>query len=200
MRERQKERKADTRGKILADAAVLNEAEQRPDKAALLKLLDRFLTRPDDRALFNLPTQLPDRPDNGTSGRIHAHQPGSRRSASGFDEGRRQPRPANRGSLRGPGTLARAQTSSSTITSRSPGTARTRTAPCSARSRTTGRLEKALSPDAVYKIVRRYSADLGFEIGAHALRATAATNAPTRIYAHRKTRPEDSPTFKVDYR
>src|SRR5437870_2050187 len=34
-----------------------NEAEQRPDKAALLKLLDRFLTRPDDRALFNLPTQ-----------------------------------------------------------------------------------------------------------------------------------------------
>ena len=199
---------------------MLNEAEQRPDKAALLKLLDRFLTRPDDRALFNLPTQLPDRPDNGTSGRIHAHQPGSRRSASGFDEGRRQPRPANRGSLRGPGTLARAQTSSSTITSRSPGTARTRTAPCSARSRTTGRLEKALSPDAVYKIVRRYSADLGFEIGAHALRATAATNAldhkadiakvqewlghaniaTTRIYAHRKTRPEDSPTFKVDYR
>jgi len=33
---------------------VLNEAEQRPDKAALLKLLDSFLTRPDDRALFNL--------------------------------------------------------------------------------------------------------------------------------------------------
>ena len=59
---------------------MLNEAEQRPDKAALLKLLDRFLTRPDDRALFNLPTQLPDRPDNTTSGRIHGHQPGSRRS------------------------------------------------------------------------------------------------------------------------
>jgi len=54
---------------------VLNEAEQRPDKAALLKLLDRFLTRPDDRALFNLPTQLPDRPDNTTSGRIHGNQP-----------------------------------------------------------------------------------------------------------------------------
>jgi len=60
-----------------------------------------------------------------------------------------------------------------------------------------------------------YSAALGFEIGAHALRATAATNAldheadiakvqewlghsniaMTRIYDHRKTRPEDSPTF-----
>jgi site-specific recombinase XerD len=83
----------------------------------------------------------------------------------------------------------------------------------------TGRLEKALTPDAVYKLVRWYSATLGFEIGAHALRATAATNAldhqadiakvqewlghaniaTTRIYDHRKTRPEDSPTFKVAY-
>ncbi len=60
-----------------------------------------------------------------------------------------------------------------------------------------------------------YSAALGFKIGAHALPATAATNAldhqadiakvqewlghanisTTRIYNHRKTRPEDSPTF-----
>jgi integrase/recombinase XerD len=83
----------------------------------------------------------------------------------------------------------------------------------------TGRLEKALSPDAIYKIVRRYSAALGYEIGVHALRATAATNAldnqadiakvqewlghaniaTTCIYDHRKTRPEDSPTFKVAY-
>ena len=83
----------------------------------------------------------------------------------------------------------------------------------------TGRLEKALTPDGVYKLVRGYSAQLGFEIGAHALRATAATNAldhqadiakvqewlghaniaTTRIYDHRKTRPEDSPTFKVSY-
>ena len=63
------------------------------------------------------------------------------------------------------------------------------------------------------------SAELGFEIGALALRATAATHAldrqadiakvqewlghaniaTTRIYDHRKTRPEDSPTFKVAY-
>jgi site-specific recombinase XerD len=83
----------------------------------------------------------------------------------------------------------------------------------------TGRLEKAVSPDAVYKLVKRYSGLLGFEIGAHALRATAATNAldhqadiakvqewlghaniaTTQIYDHRKTRPEDSPTFKVAY-
>jgi integrase len=88
------------------------------------------------------------------------------------------------------------------------------------RNNRTGLLEKALTPDMVYKLVRGYSAELGFEIGAHALRATAATNAldhhadiakvqewlghaniaTTRIYDHRKTRPEDSPTFKVDYR
>lgn len=73
--------------------------------------------------------------------------------------------------------------------------------------------------DAVYKIVRAYSGGLGFQVGAHALRATAATNAldhqadiakvqewlghariaTTRIYDHRRTRAEDSPTFKVTY-
>ena len=67
--------------------------------------------------------------------------------------------------------------------------------------------------------MRHYSARLGFEIGAHALRATAATNAldhqadiakvqewlghaniaTTRIYDRRKMKPEDSPTFKVSY-
>jgi site-specific recombinase XerD len=83
----------------------------------------------------------------------------------------------------------------------------------------TGRAERAITADGVYKLVRGYSAQLGFEIGAHALRATAATNAldhqadiakvqewlghanisTTRIYDHRRTRPEDSPTFKVAY-
>jgi integrase/recombinase XerD len=78
---------------------------------------------------------------------------------------------------------------------------------------------KGITPDGVYKLVRAYSGRLGFEIGAHSLRATAATNAldhqadiakvqewlghaniaTTRIYDHRKTRPEDSPTFKVSY-
>jgi integrase/recombinase XerD len=87
------------------------------------------------------------------------------------------------------------------------------------RNRTTGQLDKAITPDGVYKLVKTYSAQLGFEIGAHALRATAATNAlehnadikkvkdwlghahisTTEIYDHRRTRPEDSPTFKVSY-
>jgi len=78
---------------------------------------------------------------------------------------------------------------------------------------------KAITPDGIYKLVRAYSTELGFTIGAHSLRATAATNAldhqadiakvqewlghaniaTTRIYDHRKTRPEDSPTFKVNY-
>src|SRR5665213_3640796 len=87
------------------------------------------------------------------------------------------------------------------------------------RNNRTGLLHESITPDGVYKLVRKYSALLGFEIGAHALRATAATNAldhqadiakvqewlghanisTTRIYDHRKTRPEDSPTFKVKY-
>ncbi|HZS66988.1 MAG TPA: site-specific integrase [Burkholderiales bacterium] len=87
------------------------------------------------------------------------------------------------------------------------------------RNNRTRRLDKALIPDAVYKLARASSAALGFEIGAHALRATAATNAldhqvdiakvqewlghaniaTTRIYDHRKTRPEDSPKLKVAY-
>lgn len=87
------------------------------------------------------------------------------------------------------------------------------------RNNRSGDLQKSLSPDAVYKLVRTYSKALGFEVGAHALRATAATNAldhqadiakvqewlghanisTTRIYDRRHTRPEDSPTFKVIY-
>jgi site-specific recombinase XerD len=87
------------------------------------------------------------------------------------------------------------------------------------RNNRTGRIDKALTPNGVYMLVRTYSAELGFRIGAHALRATAATNAldnqadiakvqewlghvniaTTRIYDHRKSRPEDSPTFKVNY-
>ena len=83
----------------------------------------------------------------------------------------------------------------------------------------TGTRDNAITADGVYKMVRVLSAELGFRIGAHSLRATAATNAldhqadiakvqewlghanisTTRIYDHRQTRPEDSPTFKVAY-
>jgi site-specific recombinase XerD len=87
------------------------------------------------------------------------------------------------------------------------------------RNNRTGKLASAITADGVYKLVRAYSGQLGFKIGAHSLRATAATNAldhqadiakvqewlghanisTTRIYDHRRTRPEDSPTFKVAY-
>ena len=88
-----------------------------------------------------------------------------------------------------------------------------KTARCSVRSGTT-------APAGLSGRSRRTAfTQLGFEIGAHALRATAATNAldhqadiakvqewlghaniaTTRIYDHRRTRPEDSPTFKVAY-
>jgi integrase/recombinase XerD len=83
----------------------------------------------------------------------------------------------------------------------------------------TGKLDDTITPDGVYKLVRRYALALGLKIGAHALRATAATNAldhdadiakvqewlghaniaTTRIYDRRKMKPEDSPTFKVSY-
>ncbi|MHC1765219.1 MAG: tyrosine-type recombinase/integrase [Verrucomicrobiia bacterium] len=86
-----------------------------------------------------------------------------------------------------------------------------------------GDLTKALSPAALYHcVIRKYAAETGLnEPGfcIHSLRATAATNAleheadiakvqewlghsnisTTRLYDHRKTRPEDSPTFKVAY-
>ncbi|MGD0505684.1 MAG: tyrosine-type recombinase/integrase [Steroidobacteraceae bacterium] len=87
------------------------------------------------------------------------------------------------------------------------------------RNNRTGELGRALSTDGIYKLVRGYAQKLGVTIGAHALRATAATNAleheadiakvqewlghaniaTTRLYDRRKNRPEDSPTFKVSY-
>lgn len=85
-----------------------------------------------------------------------------------------------------------------------------------------GVLEKPLSGDAIFKLVRFYAMKLGLDAKAicvHGLRATAATNAldhqadiakvqewlghanisTTRLYDRRKTKPEDSPTFKVSY-
>jgi integrase len=84
-------------------------------------------------------------------------------------------------------------------------------------------INKAMTTDGVYKVVRHYAGEIGIgeidRLGAHALRATAATNAldheadiakvqewlghaniaTTRLYDKRKSRPEDSPTFKVTY-
>ncbi|MGH8327238.1 MAG: tyrosine-type recombinase/integrase [Steroidobacteraceae bacterium] len=87
------------------------------------------------------------------------------------------------------------------------------------RNNRTGELDRTLSGDGIYKLVRGYARKLGVAIGVHALRATAATNAleheadiakvqewlghaniaTTRLYDRRKSRPEDSPTFKVAY-
>jgi site-specific recombinase XerD len=86
-------------------------------------------------------------------------------------------------------------------------------------------LAKHLHPDAVSQgIVKRYGAIVGINAAVyglcmHALRATAATNAlahcadiakvqellghatiaTTRLYERRQSRPEESPTFKVEY-
>jgi site-specific recombinase XerD len=81
---------------------------------------------------------------------------------------------------------------------------------------------KAITADGVYKCVLAYAAQARISVegfGVHSLRATAATNAldheadiakvqewlghaniaTTRIYDRRRSRPEDSPTFKVTY-
>ncbi len=90
------------------------------------------------------------------------------------------------------------------------------------RNNTTGTLEDAITGDGIYKMVKRYALKAGVLVEGlclHALRATAATNAlehsadiafvqgwlghsnisTTRLYDRRRSRPEDSPTFKVSY-
>jgi integrase/recombinase XerD len=89
----------------------------------------------------------------------------------------------------------------------------------------TGELDRPLDPNSVYRnIVQKYGLKAGIcteatTLRVHSLRATAATNAlsheadiakvqewlghanvsTTRLYDRRKTRPEDSPTFRVRY-
>jgi len=89
----------------------------------------------------------------------------------------------------------------------------------------TGELARALNPNSIYRnIVRKYGQASGLNIEVnglcvHSMRATAATNAlsheadiakvqewlghanvsTTRLYDRRKTRPEDSPTFRIKY-
>jgi integrase/recombinase XerD len=91
--------------------------------------------------------------------------------------------------------------------------------------RVTGELNKPLHPGSVYQdIVKRYGREVGITTDVrgfcvHSLRATAATNAlahgadiakvqewlghadisTTRLYDRRRWRPEESPTFKVEY-
>ena len=85
-----------------------------------------------------------------------------------------------------------------------------------------GDLDKPLSPDAVYQNTIRHAEQAGIHfrgLSPHALRATAATTAlekgadiakvqdwlghanisTTRLYDKRQSRPEESPTYKVEY-
>ena len=60
-----KERKRETRKKILAGACLLDRAANDPSTARLLtEILDAFLVRDRDRALFDLPP----RPDSDSGG------------------------------------------------------------------------------------------------------------------------------------
>ena len=85
-----------------------------------------------------------------------------------------------------------------------------------------GTTDTALTADGVYQVLKYYGKTIGISVdrfGPHSARATAATNAldagadiakvqewlghanvsTTRVYDHRKARPEDSPVFKVSY-
>jgi site-specific recombinase XerD len=86
----------------------------------------------------------------------------------------------------------------------------------------TKRLDAALQPSGVYRMMKTYARALAINVdrfGPHAARATAAANAlfqgadiamvqewlghanvsTTRVYDQRKARPEDSPVFRVNY-
>lgn len=93
------------------------------------------------------------------------------------------------------------------------------------RNNRTGELERSLNANSLYRnVVRKYGQVTGLNVEVsglcvHSMRATAATNAlsheadiakvqewlghanvsTTRLYDRRKTRPEDSPTFRVRY-
>jgi site-specific recombinase XerD len=86
----------------------------------------------------------------------------------------------------------------------------------------TKKLEAALQPSGVYRMMKRYAKRVGMIVdrfGPHVARATAAASAldrgadiatvqewlghanvsTTRVYDRRSARPEDSPVFKVSY-
>jgi integrase/recombinase XerD len=93
------------------------------------------------------------------------------------------------------------------------------------RNNRTGELERPLNANSLYRnVVRKYGQETGLNLEVnglcvHSMRATGATNAlehgadiakvqewlghanvsTTRLYDRRKTRPEDSPTFRVRY-
>lgn len=90
------------------------------------------------------------------------------------------------------------------------------------RNNATGTLENAITGNGLYEMVKKYAGIAGVQIEGrcqHALRATSATNAlenqsdiafvrdwlghcnisTTTLYDKRRSRPKDSPTFKISY-
>ena len=86
----------------------------------------------------------------------------------------------------------------------------------------TKNLTKPISPNGIYELIKDYSKEIGLDVpgfSTHSLRATAATSAldheadiakvqewlghanisTTRLYDRRRSRPEESPTFKITY-
>lgn len=57
--EKTRERKRETRRKILVGAYYLNQAREKDQFSALVTLMDGYLTRESDRGLFDLPPRKP---------------------------------------------------------------------------------------------------------------------------------------------
>ena len=98
----------------------------------------------------------------------------------------------------------------------------TRISSCSGKGKPAREAGRASPATCFYRMLKRYGKLVGISvdrIGPRAARATAATNAldqgadtakvrewlghvnvsTSRVYDHRKTKPEDSPTFEVSY-
>ena len=72
-RQKERDRKADTRRKVLAGAAVLAEAERDPAaKQRLMALLDRHLVRDVDRAVFGLALKAKAEPEKAPKAKAKA--------------------------------------------------------------------------------------------------------------------------------
>jgi len=75
-REQQRERKDDTRRKIIYGALAMEHADGHPDFAAVMeRLLNRYVVRPGDRKLFDLPPREPDQDKGETGADIGVNEP-----------------------------------------------------------------------------------------------------------------------------
>lgn len=62
-------------------------------------------------------------------------------------------------------------------------------------------LDAALQPSGVYRLMKRYAKHVGISVDIAKVQEWLGhvSISTTRVYVHRKSRPKDSPMFKVTY-